>query len=41
MWNSRYITWYGFLNWFYAKSSIVGYFVKNPAYTYILNMYGL
>ena len=33
----KYI-WFG-LAWFYGISTIVGYFMPNPLYTYILNIY--
>ena len=29
------------LVWFYSISTIVGYLMPNPFYTYILNIYGL
>ena len=35
----KYI-WFG-LVWFYGISTIVGYFMPNPVYTYISNMYDL
>ena len=30
-----------FLVWFYGISTIVGYLMPNPLYTYILNIYDL
>ena len=37
-----YIKYIGFgLVWFYGTSSIVGYIMLNPPYTYILNIYDL
>ena len=32
------MVWFG-LVWFYVISTIVGYLMLNPLYTYILNMY--
>ena len=32
--------WFG-LVWFYGTSTIVGYLMSNPLYTYVLNMYDL
>ena len=32
--------WFG-LVWFYGISTIVGYLMPNPLYTYILNIYDL
>ena len=32
--------WFGWV-WFYDVSSIVGYLMPNPLYTYILNIYDL
>ena len=32
---------YDFLVWFYDMSNIVGYFMPNPLYIYILNIYDL
>ena len=32
--------WFG-LFWFYGISTIVGYLMQNPLYTYILNIYDL
>ena len=34
------IVWFG-LVWFYGISTIVGYLMPNPLYTYILNIYDL
>ena len=37
-----YIRYIGFvLVWFYGTSTIVGYLMSNPLYTYILNIYDL
>ena len=37
-----YIKYIGFgLVWFYGISTIVGYLMPNPLYTYILNIYDL
>ena len=35
-----YITWFG-LVWFNGISTIVGYLIPNPLYTYILDIYDL
>ena len=34
------LDWFG-LVWFYGISTIVGYLILNPVYTYILNIYDL
>ena len=34
------LVWFG-LVWFYRISTIVGYLMPNPLYTYILNIYDL
>ena len=34
------MVWFG-LVWFYGISTIVGYLMPNPLYTYILNIYDL
>ena len=37
-----YIKYIGFgLVWFYGISTVVGYLMPNPLYTYTLNIYGL
>ena len=35
-----YINWFG-LVWFYGISTILGYLMTNPVYTYKLEIYGL
>ena len=34
------IVWFGLI-WFYSISTIVGYLMPNPLYTYILDIYDL
>ena len=34
------LVWFGYV-WFYGISTIVGYLMPNPFYTYILNIYDL
>ena len=34
------MAWFGLVG-FYGISTIVGYLIPNPLYTYILNVYGL
>ena len=37
-WNWFGLAWFGFVG-FYGISSIVGYLMPNPLYSYILNIY--
>ena len=39
--NSEYFIVFVFLDWFYGISTIVGYLMPNPLYTYIINIYDL